>query len=82
MNGYSPLHTSRRKARFVLAPISMSLLLAYGSAQALPTDGSIVAGQANITQSGQHLAIQQTSPRTIINWGKFSIGANESVAFT
>ena len=83
MNGYSLLRTSRRKAQFGLTPIALSLLLAHGGAHALPTGGTVVAGEANITQpDSQRLAIQQTSPRAIINWGDFSIGATESVAFT
>ena len=83
MNGHSLLRTSRRKAQFGLTPIALSLLLAQGSAQALPTGGTVVAGEATITQpDSQRLAIQQTSPRAIINWGDFSIAANESVVFT
>jgi filamentous hemagglutinin family protein len=49
---------------------------------ALPTDGIVVGGNAEIQQiSPTQLNIQQTTDRAILNWQSFSIGANETVRF-
>ncbi len=49
---------------------------------ALPTDGNVVGGNAEIQQiSPTQLTIQQTTDRAIINWQSFSIGADEAVRF-
>ena len=43
--------------------------------QALPSGGQVIAGQVNIsTPSSNHLLIQQSSPKGIVNWQSFSIG--------
>ena len=59
-----------------------SALFAAGAAGAdvLPTDGSVVAGSANIgTPSAGQMTINQGSDRAVINWGSFSIGAGNGV---
>ena len=48
---------------------------------ALPTGGQVVAGQANISQSGTAMTIQQSTDKAILNWNSFSVGSNASVAF-
>ena len=47
----------------------------------LPTGGQVVAGQANISQSGTAMTIQQGSDKAILNWSSFSIGSGASVTF-
>ncbi len=51
------------------------------SAQDLPTNPQVVGGAASVTQSGNTQTVTQTTNRAIINWGSFSIGADNSVNF-
>ena len=48
---------------------------------ALPTGGEIVSGTGGISQSGNTMAITQTTERMITNWRSFDIGRDASVAF-
>ncbi len=54
---------------------------------ALPTGGQVVAGQATLNTSptpvaaAASLVVNQTSPRAIIQWDSFNIGAQASVTF-
>ena len=57
-------------------------ILASHAAWAAPQNGSVVSGQATITQSGNTLNIVQQSAKLIINWQSFSIGAGEIVRIT
>lgn len=50
-------------------------------AHAAPTDGQVVAGQANITQAGAVTNIHQASQNAVINWQQFGIKADETVNF-
>ena len=47
----------------------------------LPTGGSVVAGQAVITQAGARMDVQQASPKAIVEWGTFNIGSQAQVNF-
>lgn len=50
--------------------------------QALPSGGSVSAGSASIHSSGgNRLVINQASPRAIVDWNSFSVGAGNSVSF-
>ncbi len=62
---------------------SLALLLALlypvaGQAQ-LPSGGTVVGGVASVNQVGANQVINQVSPRAIIDWQNFSIGAGNSV---
>jgi filamentous hemagglutinin family protein len=60
----------------------VALFLGGNPVDALPTDGNVVRGQAEIQQlNPQQLNIQQTSDRAVINWQSFSVGAQEAVHF-
>ncbi len=48
----------------------------------LPTGGSVVAGQATISQSGSTMNINQTTGKAAVNWNTFSIGADAMVNIT
>ena len=48
----------------------------------LPTGARVVAGTANISQTGATLAIQQSTARAAIDWQSFNIGASASVVFS
>jgi len=50
-------------------------------ANALPTGGQVVAGQAAITQSNNVMNINQSSQRGVINWNSFNVGSNATVNF-
>lgn len=65
------------------ATVSLSaaaLMLAAGTAAALPTGAQIVHGTAGINTVGTTMTITN-SPNTIINWQGFSIAANEATHF-
>jgi len=67
--------------------LALSALLAAGNPayaidpNALPTGGQVVAGQANISQAGSAMTINQQTDKMIANWNTFNIGQNASVAF-
>lgn len=68
----------------VVGSVSFSLLLASmpTPAAADPTDGTVVAGTATITQTAPNTTvITQTSQRAIIDWRSFNIGENEIARF-
>ena len=48
---------------------------------ALPQGGSVVAGQAHITQNAATLQVRQTSAQAILQWQRFDIGAQAAVQF-
>ena len=50
-------------------------------ANALPTNGQVVAGAANIAQSNNTLNINQSSQSAVINWGSFNVGSQAQVNF-
>lgn len=51
-------------------------------AGALPTGGSIAAGNATLTQNGSSLTVNQQTQKLVINWNNFDIGSNAAVNFT
>ena len=73
-----------KSAAVVMLPVSMLLaanVWADVAVNALPTGGNVVAGQSNITQSGNQLNIQQTTQKSIINWNTYNIGTNATVNY-
>ncbi|HBI5523836.1 TPA: filamentous hemagglutinin N-terminal domain-containing protein, partial [Salmonella enterica subsp. enterica serovar Welikade] len=48
---------------------------------ALPSGGSIVAGQGSISSSGQKMTVTQQSQNMVTNWNSFDIGKNHTVQF-
>ncbi|HEX5804499.1 MAG TPA: hypothetical protein VFY24_15890, partial [Azospira sp.] len=70
-----------RSGRWPLKLISAALASCFAHAvAALPTDPSVVNGTASFSQTGNALAVTNSSG-AIINWNTFSIGGNESVRF-
>ena len=61
--------------------IGLCALVLPGQVMALPTGGSLAAGAAQITQSGNSLTITQSSSKAIINWQTYNIGASELVNY-
>jgi len=60
----------------------LGALLAVGGAQANPQGGTVVGGQATITQPApNNVTVKQQSSKAIINWRSFSVGGQESVLF-
>jgi len=64
-----------------LALLAPFLAPAFAQAQTLPTGGAYVAGAGSIGSAGAITTINQSSPRGIINWHSFSIGAGGTVNF-
>ena len=70
----------RQWLRVTSAIIPLSSLMA-GKVFAAPQNGTVVGGQATITQQGNRTDVQQTTNRAIVNWQGFSTSANETVTF-
>ncbi|OGS90137.1 MAG: hypothetical protein A2Z95_08580 [Gallionellales bacterium GWA2_60_18] len=72
----------RKPPQFRLRPICAAVLLASAmqAAQANPTGGEVVNGEASISSSGNTLTVTNT-PGTIIHWQDFSIGSGEITRF-
>ncbi|WP_346308796.1 YDG domain-containing protein, partial [Limnohabitans sp.] len=47
--------------------------------QTLPQGGRVSQGQVTISQSGQQMAITQSTTKAVVNWDSFDIGANAKV---
>ncbi len=58
-----------------------ALMLLLRPAVAGPEGGTVVAGQAAISQAGPVTSINQSTNKAIINWQGFSVGAKETVNF-
>ncbi|PND36431.1 hypothetical protein C1O66_22350 [Paucibacter aquatile] len=73
--------------RALVRALSLALLgpasgVAWAALSApLPSGGQVVAGQAQISQRGQVLTVQQSSAQLITDWRSFNIGAGHSVEF-
>jgi filamentous hemagglutinin family protein len=67
-----------------LRPVAAAVQLAWWTASAMagPQGGSVAAGQATIAQQGGATHVTQASPRAVLNWQSFSVGASESVVFS
>ncbi|MDC6167116.1 YDG domain-containing protein [Paucibacter sp. XJ19-41] len=55
--------------------------VAAQSPAALPSGGSVVAGQAQLSQNGSQLKIDQASHKLVMNWSSFDIGSQAEVKF-
>ncbi len=51
------------------------------SANALPTGGQVIAGQASISQAGAKMTVTQGTAYGAVNWQSFDIGKNAAVTF-
>ncbi|MEY8876656.1 MAG: filamentous hemagglutinin N-terminal domain-containing protein, partial [Leptothrix sp. (in: b-proteobacteria)] len=80
-NPPSPLrHLARAMAAAALLSVWSGLSAQTVPAQVLPSGMQVVNGQASATLSGATLTVRN-SPDTILNWGSFSIGAQNAVRF-
>ena len=66
-----------------LRPLAAALMVALcNDAFALPTDPTVVSGQAAVNTAGTTgLVVNQSSPKAAIDWRTFNVGANETVRF-
>ena len=73
----------RRRRSFAFHPLSFAICLGFsGAALAAPQGGTVVAGQATITQpTPTSQVINQTTNKAIIDWKSFSIASGEKVRF-
>ncbi len=73
----------RRLARRALqnAGLGAMATLAPIAAYALPQGGAVTAGTASISTNANTLTVTQSSPKAIINWQSFGIGAGQTVNF-
>ena len=79
------IRNSERRRALLASTSLMATLAAFApgafAGSVLPTQGSVASGAASINQSGAALTVTQTTPRAIVNWNSFSIGAGDSVTF-
>ena len=65
-----------------LAPLVVALCPVAAAGQDLPTGGSVAAGAATISAPGpQHMQVDQTSQRAVVDWQSFSVGQDAEVRF-
>src|SRR5689334_17736864 len=69
------------KRSAIAAAVSIALASAASPAQAAPTGGEVLAGNATITSSPGNTTIHQSSQNAALTWQSFDIGAGESVQF-
>jgi filamentous hemagglutinin family protein len=77
----SQLKAAKLLAALAFALMAQNIMAAQPAANALPTGGKVVAGAANIAQSGSTMNINQSTQRAVINWSGFDVGAKASVNF-
>ena len=71
---------------FILKTLASTLLMA-GMAHAappvnaLPTGGTVSAGQATLQQTGNTLNINQSTAKAVLNWNTFNVGRDATVNF-
>ena len=88
-------HVRGRGKQGTVRRLSAAALLAGGAATALaqagppavnqlPTGAQVAAGAVNISQSqaAASMAIHQSTPKAIVNWQTFNVGANAKVNIT
>ncbi|MEO8021908.1 filamentous hemagglutinin N-terminal domain-containing protein [Polaromonas sp.] len=72
----------RARPSFAVTLLSACLMLGFGSAAlALPADGVVAAGSANISSAGSTMTINQSTTNAVINWQSFGIAAGQTVQF-
>ncbi|NGM86771.1 filamentous hemagglutinin N-terminal domain-containing protein [Parapusillimonas sp. SGNA-6] len=76
---YAPPAFHAPPALCVLATLIVAIV--SGAAQAQPSGGAVVAGQATIQHGVGAVDINQASDKAIINWDKFGIKSGEAVNF-
>jgi filamentous hemagglutinin family protein len=66
-----------------LSPAVAGILAAFaaGQAQALPAGENITSGAASVERTSNSLTVNQATPRAVIDWQGFSVGASEAVRF-
>lgn len=75
---------SRFRGKLLAACFSAALVMASIMPSALyanPQGGSVAAGSATISNSGNQTTINQSTNKAIINWQGFSIGPQETTQF-
>lgn len=75
-------NASARRRRSVVVALNVLTLAPIAAAFALPTGEQVVAGQVGVARpNAQSMVVRQGSPKAIVNWQGFSIGAGEAVTF-
>lgn len=78
----SPAAPRTRRQWLGTSALGLSLLVATAAlAQELPTGGSVKAGGAAIQPGAAGLTVRQSTPKAVIEWNSFGIGAGASVKF-
>lgn len=80
----SPLESTRPQFGLRPGAIALAIALTHPAAPTFagPQGGAVQAGSATLIQSGvSRLDVVQSSPRAVINWRSFGIGATEHVNF-
>ncbi len=75
------LRTTALQAASVCVLMLPAIARAQIAPNTLPTGGSVVVGNASISQSGNTLQVTQQSNTAAVNWNTFNIGSNAQVKF-
>nr|WP_320147447.1 YDG domain-containing protein [uncultured Anaeromusa sp.] len=71
----------KRNGRQLALTLAAAMLLNNTLVLANPTDGSVVAGKADIASKGATMTITQYTDKAAINWQSFNIASGEKVQF-
>ncbi len=71
-----------RNAKVLSWIMMVMFVLCAGTAWALPGGGAVVSGSDAPVVDGRTMTINQTAPKSIINWESYSIDRRETVAYT
>jgi len=69
------------KNRFCIVKYSVISLVVASNLYGAPSGGTVVSGNATISQNANTTNINQSSNKAVINWQDFSIKSNETVNF-
>ncbi len=79
--GMSALRKVLAGTTVLTAVTALAALMDLDQALALPTDGTVVEGQAEIVYGPSSVTIRQGTERVVIDWQTFDIAGDESVSF-
>jgi len=65
----------------VATGVALSVFTTVNPGYAMPSGGSVTAGEGTITQNGSAMTVNQTTNKLALNWQNFGIGQGEKVQF-
>lgn len=81
MNYFKEISYEKLNLKKIKISLFLCGFLFNTTSSALPTNGTITSGNANINNTSNTTTITQTSNKASINWQSFNVAKNESVNF-